>query len=334
MATIKEMKIAAARMLARARVKSGKHGQASNARGGLYPLSLAAYAVDEYRMMSGWPVAIPDQDIQARCDVNAQGEVIAFRDDPGAVNMNSQARWFADSDDFVPAALCWYPHAAQEQMPWRSSVGWMPTFFDDYEYRRGSERFIEQAINFDSDTRQHMWADLDQLIGGGQGYTVLMAVNLHSVYGDSGRTFVGLWGPGLPTPNTDIFPEVFPSYVEVTLRGGSLYVASDQAPPTKVMVINDLLASPAPVYLAFCFSRPKTTIYAGNGSGSMRHGTVYIGNNATPLSGKVVLGRSNGTVVNTADMAVLDLNLYTDNLSTDEVIDEVAKLCATYGGDQ
>lgn len=325
----------ASRMLARASVRASQtYGPAAEAVGGLYPLSMAAYEVDPYRMMSGWPVSVPKLDISAVTDVSATGEVIAYREAANAVTMNSIARWIADDDNFHTDTLSWYPSVAGVSANWVTSVGYSPTLFDDYEYRRGAEKFIETAINFDADSQQHMWADLDQIIGGGHGYTVLMAVNLHSVYGDSDHPFVGLWAPGQPTPNADTFTETFASYVEVTLRGETLYVASDKASPTKSVAVSDLLALSSPCYLAFCFGRPTTRIYAGNGSRSLRSSSVFVGTNSVPLSGHVALGRSNGTRLNTADMGVLDLNVYGAQLSAHEVTDEIAKLCSIYGGDQ
>ena len=60
--------------------------------GGLFPLMSAAFEVDEYRMMSGWPVPVPDCDIQIQCLVSAEGDVLGNRDAPTALTTNAAMR--------------------------------------------------------------------------------------------------------------------------------------------------------------------------------------------------------------------------------------------------
>ena len=50
--------------------------------GGLFPLMSAAFEVDEYRIMSGWPVPVPVCDVRAPVLVSADGAVLDNRDAP------------------------------------------------------------------------------------------------------------------------------------------------------------------------------------------------------------------------------------------------------------
>lgn len=300
----------------------------------LYPIALAAYSMDEYRLLAGWPTSLPPFDVHAETAISSEGEILSYRENPSHVEINALARWIADEDDtFDLTALTWTPYQPSYDVVWTTSVDYAPTYVTEYEYRVGQESFLASVINLDSDSQQHFWANINPLIGGGSGYSVVMVVNLHSVYGDTDHPFVGIWCPGGSTPDADTFVEDPGNYMSVTLRGHSLFLGTEQTAPTRVLPISDLLSEPTPFYLAMCFGRPNATIYAGAGVAALRSGTVYTGNEITPLSGNVVLGRSNGTRLNTADMGVLEVAVYSHQLSTEEVGAEVSKLAAIYGGD-
>ena len=52
------------------------------------------------------------------------------------------------------------------------------------------------ALNFDSNTDDYMWNDLDLFMGGVSGYTVLMVLSPNSIYGnDDAIDNNALWGP-------------------------------------------------------------------------------------------------------------------------------------------
>ena len=73
----------------------------------------------------------------------------------------------------------------------------MPELIYDYEYRVVNERFIVSALNFDSDTQNHMWTDLASAFGGPLGYTVIMVFSPNSAYGNNVEVpYNGLWCHG------------------------------------------------------------------------------------------------------------------------------------------
>lgn len=337
--TVFSMTPTVSRILARSTVGTTQHyGASSQALGGLYPLTLAAFELDSYRMMSGFPVAVPENDIHAETLLSSTGEILQFRELPRVVESEAVIRWIADEDDhFDPVAGTWAPFAGNDYgIRWQSGSPFTPTYLPEYEYRVGDEVFFGNALNFDADFQQHMWTDLGPVLAGAAGYSVIMVVNLHSVFGDSdpGTMFTGLWCPGLPTQPGDTFIETQDSYMSVTLRGESLYLDTEQTTDTKSLSLADLLALSQPIYLAFCFGRPYTTLYAGAGPSSLRSMRTFAGATPTGLSSNVVLGRSTGTILNTADMAVLDLGVYADQLTGAQVRNEIAKLSSCYGGDK
>ena len=65
--------------------RARSHRELLNVPGGLYPLKSAAFEVDEYRIMAGWPVPVPDCDIRIQCLVSAEGDVLGNRDSPTAL---------------------------------------------------------------------------------------------------------------------------------------------------------------------------------------------------------------------------------------------------------
>src|ERR1044072_4180406 len=90
--------------------------------GGLYPLMSSAWEVDEYRLMAGWPVPVPDCDIRIECLVSDEGDILSNRDSPTALITNATMRWVADSNFYDQTSLLWAPIQGNVT-PWQSSVG-------------------------------------------------------------------------------------------------------------------------------------------------------------------------------------------------------------------
>jgi len=304
--------------------------------GGLFPIRFAVHELDEYRMAAGWPVSVPECDIVARTLASADGEVIGYRQRPLDLITDAMVRWVADPDYYDETSLVWRPYQSSLDIVFETGADFAPTMITDYDYRVGTERLYMSAMNFDSDSREHFHANLSGVVGGGSGYTVIMAVNMNSVYGNNlDIPYSGIWCPGFPAPGgQDTFEEpISNGWISITLQGQHVFVESEQTKRVPVLAISEMLSQSAPMYLALVLGRPNTYIYAGTGPSGIRSATTYTGE-ATPLTGDVLLGRSNGDVLHTADMSVLDLGFYPDRLSAIEVNAEIAKLAAIYGGDQ
>lgn len=309
---------------------------AATAPGGLYPLQTRSFEMDEYRIMAGWPVEVPKYDIQCRTMISASGETFSNRDDPTSVETSALIRWVADATLYDETALLWRPLVDNTGVRsfWQTSVEYAPVLIHDYEYRVKDERFIVTALNFDSDTKNHMWADFAATIGGSTGYTVLMVMSPNSAYGNNVDVpYNGLWCPGGPTPEGNTFAEdPGPAWNAVTMQGSYLYYATESREPTRAISITPQLNSNAPMYLAMVFGYPESTFYVGEGPESIRVQTIPTGTDLNGVANGVVLGRSNGDVLHTADMALLDLSVYADRLTADEVQNEFAALSRAYGG--
>lgn len=311
----------------------------TNQPGGLYPLKLSVYKMDEYRIMAGWPVPVPDYDIRADSLISCTGEVIAFRENPRNIRTGAMVRWIADSDTYDTTALRWKPYQASIDAEFLTGTKFSPVYLSDYTYRVGNEQFNHEALNFDSDTRDHFWADLNSTaVGGSLGYTVIMVVNLNSAFGNSTqRIYNGIWSHGLATPADDneFFEATFPhGWVEVTLQGEYLHLQTEQTELTRVMPIGHLLARSAPFYLAMSFGRPYAYFYAGTSPAELLTGRCYTGFEPNPLTGSVVLGRTHGDVNHTADMGIFDLGVYPGQMVPLQIRNEVSLLSAVYGGDK
>ena len=309
--------------------------QALGVPGGLFPLRASAWEVDEYRIMAGWPVPVPPCDVRIPTLVSATGEVLASREDPGSVFTEAALRWVADPAYYDTDALRWTPIQGNAPV-WNTSVGYAPVLIDDYSYRVGEERFNNMtALNFDSDTRNHMWADFTGSVASGVGYTVIMVFSPNSVYGnDVSVPYNGLWCHGGATPAGDTFAEPLPDgYANFTIQGNYLYLETDSAARTRGISISEQLNSAAPTFLAMVIQRPVTTLYAATGPSRMIYKGMASGEVGTALDGRVVLGRSTGDVLHTADMALFDLGIYANALTPAEVRAEFAVLSRVYGGD-
>lgn len=304
--------------------------------GGLFPMHTINYNVDEWRIKNGWPVAVPSYEIRSSTMLDITGEVLAIREPNTAVQTNALMRWIPDPTYYDETSLRWNPfyNGTESDISWYTSVDYAPVLVEDYEYRVGDERFTAQALNFDSDTRNHMWADFTASIGGSPGYTVIMVMSPNSVYGNADSPYNGIWYPGGPTPVGDTFTEEPGEYWQgLSVQGRYFYTESESKPRTRVRSISTELETNAPAYVAIVFARPETTIYVGPGPASIRQGTGQVGNRGT-MSSQVVLGRTTGDVLHTADMALLDLNIYANRLSPGEIADEFAILSACYGGSE
>ena len=190
--------------------------------GGLFPLMSAAFEVDEYRIMSGWPVPVPVCDVRAPVLVSADGAVLDNRDAPTALITNATMRWVADTDYYDQVALLWRPIQG-DSSPWTTSSDHAPTMLTNYEYRVGDERFVDMScLNFDSDTADYMSIDLSLSMGGVSGYSVIMVLNPNSVYGND-QTIIenGLWRPRTAP---------MAAWAAFSIRDQSVYLSTESYP--------------------------------------------------------------------------------------------------------
>jgi hypothetical protein len=291
--------------------------------GGLYPLKSAAFEVDEYRIMSGWPIPVPDCDIQIEVLVSAEGDVLGNRDAPTALTTEAGMRWVADDSYFDQVTCEWTPIQGHVS-PWVSTPDHLPTLITDFEYRFGDERFVGMtALNFDSDTADYMWNDLGLFMGGTSGYTVLMVLSPSSVYGNADVVENALWCPADLTGN----------WVSLTVRSQSIWMTTESKPAQQGVPITNALSSTAPTYLAMVVSRPQTTLYAASGPSKVLHRALAAGAVPVPLNTSFWLGNSPSVGASTMDMALLDLSIYGDALSRADVVNEITTLAKVYGGD-
>lgn len=335
---LKHFRAGKATILSSSRVRVAKvPKQLQEAPGGLYPLRMAHWAVDEYRIANGWPVVVPDHDVSARTLASAEGEVLSDRETPRGIETGARIRWIADEDTFDLTSLQWIPYHSETPAIWTTSAEYSPTFVTEYEYRIDEEVFYQTGLNFDADNFEHMWTNLDESLGGTAGYTVVMCVALNSVYGDNTDVpYAGLWCPGSATPAVGEAISEPPEggWVSLTLQGNWLYLETDQSRREPILRVSDLLATSAPIMLAMVVDRPYTTLYAGRGPSNITRARANVGSETVPLDGRVVLGRDNGDILHTADMTILDLGVYGEQLSPLGVKNEFALLSSVYGGDK
>jgi hypothetical protein len=292
--------------------------------GGLYPLKSAAFVVDEYRIMSGWPVAIPDGDIRIDCLLSGEGNVLGNREEPTALVTDADMRWVADTDYYDQTAMRWRPLQSNVS-PWETSPTHAPTMVTDYEYRVGSERFLGMtALNFDSNTQDYMWINLDLAMGGTSGYTVIMVMSPSSIFGND-ETVVDntLWGPETTGG----------AWTAFTVKEKAIWLTSEEVSAQRGVPLAGALASTAPTFLALVVSRPQTLMYAAPGPSNIQVKTVLAGQAPEPLSTRFRLGWGPNPMSATMDMALFDLSLYGNLLTKSEVVAEFAKLSQVYGGD-
>jgi len=291
--------------------------------GGLFPLKSAAFEVDEYRIMSGWPVPVPDCDIQIDCLVSAEGDILGNRDAPTALVTDAEMRWVADSSYYDQVTCQWSPIQGHVT-PWTSTPDHLPTLLTDFEYRYGDERFVGMsALNFDSDTTDYMWNDLGLFMGGTSGYTVLMVLSPNSVYGNTDVEENALWCPDELTGN----------WVSFTVRSQGIWMTTESQSPQQGVAISNALSDTAPTYLAMVVDRPRTTLYAASGPSRVLHRALAAGSAPVPLNTSFWLGNSPSPGASTMDMVLMDLSIYGDALSKTDVVNEFTTLATVYGGD-
>lgn len=309
-----------------------------NVPGGLYPMMSAAFEVDEYRIMSGWPVPVPDNDIRIECLVSAEGEVLGNRDSPLALTTNADLRWVADSSYYDQTDLQWTPIQGHVT-PWQTSVEHAPTLVTDYEYAIGDERFVEMsALNFDSDTNDYMWNDLGLAMGGVVGYTVIMVLCPNSIYGNNQTvTNNALFGPddsiitGTDTNGKPILDGS--AWVQFTVSDYMLWMTTEERRAHKGVAMGQGEANTTPFYLAMVVQRPQTTLYAASGTGKVDSKALAAGATPEPLNTRFWLGNGPFSENSTMDMALMDLSIYGNPLSSKDVLAEISSLSSVYGGD-
>lgn len=295
-----------------------------SAPGGLFPLKSAAFEVDEYRILSGWPVPVPDCDIRISCLVSAEGDVLSNRDAPTALTTNADMRWVADDSYYDQTSLLWAPIQGNSS-PWATSAGNAPTLVTDYEYTIGDERFANMsALNFDSNTVDYMWNNLDLIMGGSFGYTVIMVLSPNSIYGnDVDVDNNALWSPDAISGNYALF----------TVKDQAVWMTTEEIPNQKGVAIGNGLASTAPTFLALVVRRPQTTLYAASGPSKVLTKALAAGAAPEALNTRFWLGNSPLASSASMDMALLDLGIYGNPLTKAEVVAEITALSSVYGGD-
>jgi hypothetical protein len=324
---VQQMKPGTTAITARAITKAGVvPPQIRQLPGGLYPLHSAAFEMDEYRIMAGWPVPVPAYDIRADTLMSADGTVLDDRDPPTSLITGATFRWIADDNYYDITSLRWAPIQG-DCPPWTASPGSDPTLVTDYEYRVGDERFTEMtALNFDSDTADYLACDLNLVMGGSNGYSIIMVLSPNSVYGNNPDIPAnGLFGP----MGDDHAP---PGWFSLKIKGSFLWLDTDDSDEQKGVSIGTGQNNTAPMFLAVVVGRPQAALYAASGPSSILTKQIPTGDASRALRGDFWLGRTPLTPA-TADMALFDLGIYGDMLTRTQVANEFALLSGIYGGD-
>lgn len=300
------------------------------------PYNVAHYLLDDYRIRNGWPVAVPKFDIRCKSLTSVTGDVVSYRPSPGGLTTAADVRW-------IPTELTWNDTdftLRPEDSPytnfvWQSSVGFAPTYLNNYTYRVGKEIITRNGLNFNADQKEHLWSNFSGGFSGTTGYTMLMVLSLSSRFGLDGEVqdYSGLLCSGHPTPGGDTFAETITGNdTNLQLRGRYLYANGGEVSGFQQMFpINLALTRTQPSYLAITVDPPYTKVYMGFGAPGMQKAQFSSG---APQGSALdwVLGRATGDVLHCADMTVFDLNLYANPLSDTELLGEVALLSQAYGG--
>jgi len=302
------------------------------------PYRLRLFDAPEYRMNKGWPTAVPPFDIRSRGLANADGYTVDLRPNPTDVTTGASIRWIANTDTFSTDNLSWKPFFSNSgEYTWYSSPDWLPTLVEDYTYTIKHERFTASGLNFSHFLSKHMWGTFP-LLDGAPGYTILMVGSMNSVYtNDSTGGYQAIIGSGYPTLEEGSFTDRPPNSYEVRLRSGGLEWVSrtginllsentSGGPP-----IASLMTKTAPFYLAVTVQRPTAVFHVGGGPSSMKRTFVLSGDKDATFTGDLVLGRALNNTLHCPDMFVMDLSIYGDTLSGDQIRSEVTKLSSTYG---
>ena len=163
-----------------------------------------------------------------------------------------------------------------------------------------------------------------------------MVMSPNSTFGNNVDVpYNGLLAPGGAPKSNGVFAE-YPgeSWFSLTSQGRYLWLETEVTARTRTVSINPGLDVNAPLMVAAVMGRPESTIYVANGPSSMRSMSIPTGSEPKALSNSLVLGRSNGDVLHTADMALFDVGIYANQLTPQQVTDEFALLSTSYGGDR
>jgi hypothetical protein len=286
--------------------------------GGRYPIRMAAFHMDPYRIGLGWPRPVPDCDLRVVSLVSGSGEVLADRPDPGVTDTDAFVRWYADDENYSVTDLRWESGQGTSNY-FETAVGSEPTYITDYEYKVDDEVFIREALMFDSDTGDYLKGNLNEL-SGSAGYSVILVASITSVNPE----YSGLW---CPTAKNN-------GWVSVEFQGTGIYVETEQTPRRRILQVANLLDTDAPLMLAMCFGRPYTSFYAAAGPSSILSGRIETGQLPTAFNSDIYLGRSTEDLDHALDMALFDVGFYTKKLSGTEVGDEFSTLSSLYGGNR
>lgn len=295
------------------------------------PHRASVVRLDEYRTRMGWPVEIPRVDSRSLTLATAEGYVISQRPEPDEVGTGAAARWIAGADTYDQVRGSWKPTQGPETgFRWVTAPDFAPELVEGLSYMVGKEVFRRDGINFDASSRQHMWSQFQGALVGTTGYTVIMAVRLTSRLGNTeGRQFMGIWAPGQAYSADEA--ERYKGF-SVLLEGSQIVVDSEEGENHKGLVATSLLASSQVVYLAFSLQHPVSTVWGSLGPGKTTRTDTMVGHDVHSQQMDVLLGRSLGSLENTADMMVMDLGIYYDVLTSEQVEREISILAKSYGG--
>lgn len=287
--------------------------------------------VGDYRIRQGWPVATPRFDVRSRAMVSVSGFSQKERPQPLDITPESAIRWIADDDYFDETAGDWTAvQGANYGFRWKSTIEHQPTFRQEVAYYVGKELFRHSAISFDSYRAEHMYANIGAM-GGSSGYTVVMAMVLNAAYGNAPqRQKIGLWCPGGAPEAADEWEEGDVGF-EASIENGYLGVNVPGIIREEGVRMASFIEAPRIVYVAMAFGSPLSHVYACQGPSNISRKSFYV-SEPVDASLNVVLGRTTGSLLHTADMAVFDINVYPDTLGFDDVKNQVSLLSQVYGG--
>lgn len=291
--------------------------------GGLYPVRLAAWELDPYRLANGWPTQVPTHDVHARSYVSAEGDVLADRLSARDVDTAAHVRWIADSDTWDITDLRWRSWGGAATLDLVGGAGTEPVLINEYEYKFNNELFLVDGMQFDADSGDHLELELTNALGGVAGYTVILVGSFTTLSGND-VPYSGVWCPADTTE----------AWMSATLQGTSLYLETEQTQRQRVLNLANLLSEAAPLMLALVFDRPNATFYAASGPSSIIKASIQSGSDVVPLHPSVYLGRSGTDLTHTSDMTLMDVGLYATALTPAQVRSEFSTLSSIYGGDR
>lgn len=301
----------------------------------LVPIRSQVVTLKDYRVRMGWPVKVPVVDVRSQSLASVTGIRLADRIEPIEVVTGAAARWCGYPGTYDDDAHVWRPIVGDlGTYRWVSSEDFAPAYVEEFKYQVGKELLSRGALNFDATNRDHMWSQFTGGLVNSTGYTVIMVVWLNSALGNTdNREFSGLWCPGgpVPDPDEDTWDESDITGYSLMLERLGLVVDTENGQGTQGLNASELIATARPIYVAVTFGHPTTTIYGSLGPGTTKKYTASTGSEEHAQSLQVVLGRSNGSLLNTADMALFDLGLYADVLTDEQVEAEIRLLAQSYG---